>query len=114
MVPVDPDRPVIVIDPARRFGRPSIKGISTEAVAGMVMGGESINVTADEYGLTRHEVILACWHEGLQGVYRREWNVWANEVHRPLGGWEPLDVDAISDPPCRDELGAPTAVAGGR
>lgn len=97
--------PVVVADPRYRFGRPSVGGISTDAVAGMVMSGESVADTADEYGLTRHQVLLACWHEGLQGKFQREWGAWATEAHQMLGGWiKPFDLAAISDPPCRAEL----------
>lgn len=70
----------------------------------MVMAGEGVATTADEFGLTRHEVLLACWHEAIQGMYRRHWGGWAKEVHRPLGGWAPLDVDALPEPPDQDEL----------
>lgn len=99
--------PTVLADPRVRFGRPSVGGISTDAVAGMVMAGESLDVVADEYGLTRHQVLLACWHEGIQGCYQREWGAWATEAHQMLGGWvKPLDLDAIPDPPSRDELPA--------
>lgn len=98
------DRPIIAIDASVNFGRPQIRGISTEAIAGMVMAGEGVVTTADEYGLTRHEVVLACWWEGFQGRYRRQWKTWADRVHPPLGGWEPLDVDALPEPPDRDEM----------
>jgi hypothetical protein len=70
----------------------------------MVMAGETVDTTADEYNLTRHEVFLACWWEGSSGRYRRQWRSWAERVHPPLGGWKPLDLDALSEPPDRDEL----------
>ncbi len=92
-------RPTIIVDPAMRFGRPHIKGVSTQAIAGLVISGDGVDAAMDDFGLSRHEVLLACWHEGLQGEYQREWGEWANAVHGPLGGWEPLDVDALPDPP---------------
>ncbi|MFD0968095.1 DUF433 domain-containing protein [Plantactinospora endophytica] len=103
-MPADQDRPVVVIDPALAFGRPQIKGVTTGALAGRVMGGDSVNDVVEDFGLTRREVLLACWHEGIQGEFQRQWGGWAAEVHAALGGWEPLDVDALPDPPSRDEL----------
>lgn len=95
-------RPVITIDPALRFGCPHIKGISTDAIAGMVRAGESFATVADEYDLSVHEVILACWWEAQPAPrYRREWRQWADSVAPALGGWEPLDVEAIAEPPAK-------------
>ncbi|MEV2239602.1 DUF433 domain-containing protein [Micromonospora sp. NPDC049891] len=96
------DRPTITIDPAVRFGHPHVRGIPTDSVAGMVWAGEGVATVADEYDMTRHEVLLCCWWEGSQGAYRRRWRVWAESVHPALGGWvKPLDVDALPDPPNR-------------
>lgn len=96
------DRPVITIDPRLKFGRPQIKGISTDAIAGMVRAGEPLATVAAEYDLSVHEVILACWWEAQPGQrYRREWHGWADRVAPALGGWEPLDVDVIEEPPAR-------------
>ncbi|MFG1846866.1 hypothetical protein [Micromonospora carbonacea] len=98
--------PVVVADPRRNFGHPSVGAISTEAVAGMVMAGEPMAAVCEDYGLTRHQVLLACWHEGLQGQYRRQWKAWATEAHQMLGGWvKPFDLAAIPDPPSRADLG---------
>lgn len=94
-------RPVIVIDPAMSFGAPQIKGISTEAIAGMVWAGEDFATVADEYGLSRHEVILACWYEGSAGVYRRQWKSWTNAVFRALAGWRSFDPETVEEPPAR-------------
>lgn len=95
------DRPVITIDPGMSLGAPNIRGISTEAIAGMVYAGEGLAAVARDYGLTRHQVILACWYEGSAGVYRRQWRSWSSAVGRALAGWVPLDVDAIEEPPSK-------------
>lgn len=104
---VDPHWPVIVADPRIQFGRTRVGGVSTDAIAGSVMAGESIDVVCEENGLTRHQVLLACWHEGLNGSdsrRRRVWHRWANDAHAMLGGWvKPFDLDAIPDPPARSE-----------
>lgn len=111
--PTSGQRSVVTTDPAVRFGRPQIGGVSTEAIAGMVMAGEGVDTVADEYTLSRHQVLLACWHEGTWGCYRREWGVWAEKVAYPqLAGWQPLDVDAMPEPPDRDTLRAPKTPRG--
>jgi uncharacterized protein (DUF433 family) len=96
--------PTIQISPAVKFGRPHIKGVSCEAIAGLVMAGESLNRVADDYDLSRHEVLLACWHEGIHGGYQDEWGVWAEAVQLKLGGWETFDAEAEAGPPDRQEL----------
>lgn len=90
--------PVITIDPAVRFGRPHIDGISCEALAGMVAAGEDVNVVAAEYGRTRGEVLLACWWIGMDGPSRwqKRWRVWAEAAHQRLARGE---YDEIEDPP---------------
>lgn len=68
----------------------------------MLWAGDAIDVVCDEYGLTRHQVLVACWYEGSQGQprYRRRWKRWADDAHSMLGGWtKPFDVNAIPDPP---------------
>lgn len=99
---VDPTWPVVVADPRIRFGRPRVGHTATEDVAGMIWAGEPVDVVCDEYELTRHQVLLACWFEATYGPPRRRraWREWADQAHRTLGGWtKPFDLDAIPDPP---------------
>lgn len=49
--------------PTHRFGRPSIKGISTEAIFGHVDGGESAKDVAEQFDLQEDEVRWACSYE---------------------------------------------------
>jgi uncharacterized protein (DUF433 family) len=95
------NRPVVTVDPAVRFGRPAIKGISTDAIAGMVRAGEDFASVAEDYGLSVHEVIVACWYEGTYGRRRAAWRSWARSVAAALGGHEPLDLGTISEPPAK-------------
>ena len=71
----------------------------------MVLAGETVDAVCDDYELTRHQVLLACWHEAVNGTDRRRraaWRDWAVEAHRMLGGWlTPFNLDAIPDPPSR-------------
>lgn len=94
------NRPVITVDPAVRFGQPHIRRVRTEDIAGMLIAGETAEVVCDEYDITRHELLLACWYEALFGS-QPKWRKWAETVAGPeLAGWvKPLDVDAMPLPP---------------
>lgn len=97
-----PDRPHVRVDPAQRWGQPAVKGISVDAIVGMVLAGEGVATVAYEYDLTRSEVLVACWHAGLYGDkrHRRLWKAWARDVAGPvLWKAEPALYDTIPDPP---------------
>lgn len=79
-------RPVITVDPAVNWGRPQIRGIPTNAVAGMFASGEGLETVAEDYDLTRHEVLLALWHEAVYGGHPG-WRAWSEEAGAVLGGW---------------------------
>lgn len=98
-------RPRIVIDPAQQFGRAHLErtGIKTIDVAGAVAAGDPVAEVAEEYGLTRHEVLLACWHEGGDGSFQELWGEWSKRVHEALASWEPYDLATVPDPPARQE-----------
>lgn len=95
----------ISVHPAYRFGQPHIRGIATEAVAGMVWAGESLERVQDDYGLSRGEVLLACWHEARHGTprWRKRWLGWLRKVDLLLWKAAP-DWDAIPDPPDHREI----------
>jgi uncharacterized protein (DUF433 family) len=61
----DPDSPVL-IEPDRRFGRPNVRGISTEAIWEHVDGGEAEDDVADDYGLTVGDVRWAISYESAR------------------------------------------------
>lgn len=102
-------RPVVTVDPAVAFGWPHIKGVKCEAIASLFWAenGDADAVMYD-YGLTRHELAVALWHEATHGAARREfpgWRVWADEVAYPrLAGWvKPLDIESLPLPPGRED-----------
>lgn len=94
----------VVIDPARNFGRPSLPGgPAVDVVAGMVWAGDPVNSVVDEYGeygITRAQVLVACWYAVEYGPRRRyeRWSDWAQhaEPHLQHGTY-----DLIPDPPTR-------------
>jgi uncharacterized protein (DUF433 family) len=58
----DPASPVR-IDPLLRFGRPAVDGVSTEAIAGELDGGASLDEVADDFGLSLDAVRWAHSYE---------------------------------------------------
>ena len=53
--------PRIIVDPEIRFGKPVIEGtrVPVEIVIGKLGGGMTVDEVADEYGLTREDVLAA-------------------------------------------------------
>lgn len=92
-----PDRPHVRTDPAQRFGRPNVGGSDVVALADAVWVGESVEEVADEYGLRREDVLVACWWVGSYGTRsgRRRFRLWAMDVERKL--W--LRQYDVPDPP---------------
>lgn len=95
------DRPHVRIDPAQAFGQPAVKGVGVEHIAGMYLAGESIATVADEYGLTRADVLVACWYQGRYGSprWRRLWREWAETAGAAMWNTRTVDYDQIPDPP---------------
>jgi uncharacterized protein (DUF433 family) len=101
--PTDLDRPHVRIEPAMRFGQPAFHGVSVDAIAGMVYAERGLDVVAGEYGLTRAQVIVACWYVGTYGDrrWRRRWGAWSKSVHGEL--WH-CHYD-VPDPPVNGDEG---------
>lgn len=94
-----PDTPYVSIDPTIQYGRPCIGGtrITTENIAGRVWGGDSVDDVALDFGMTREQVLVACWYEDYL-MWGSDWFDWA-EAALPLmnaGRW-----DEVPDPPAR-------------
>ena len=115
MVGMNGDRPCIEIDPAVRFGRPRIggTGVAVENVADMVWAGEGVEDVADEYGVRRCDVLLACWYVAAYGIsdmaaqrdgtfkrwgkpWTKRWGAWAHANTTLLAKG---DYDSVGDPP---------------
>jgi len=96
--------PAVVIDPAVLFGRPAMKGISTEMVAGIYWEHGTGDLEApDGYAFSRHELLVALWYEGSQGQprFRRRWRAWAEQVGPVLWKVSELDPGVVELPPTR-------------
>lgn len=97
----DEDRPVVTTDPAVRFGYPTMRGVPVEAIAEHVWEGSSLDSIAEDFGLTREQVLVACWYQGIHGTraWRQRWKSWATEAHKEL--WH--SRYDVPDPPSREE-----------
>lgn len=99
------ERPHVRVDPAQRFGRPTVKGLSTDMIASQVLVGASVEEVMAEYGVNREDVLVACWFEARYGSrrFRQAWKDWMT-----LGQAEALlwrrEYGRVMDPPDRDEL----------
>jgi hypothetical protein len=103
------DRPHVRVDPAQRFGYPNVGGVSVDAIGYMVLN-EGVEVAADEYGIRREDVLVACWFLGLYGPprrFRRLWRAWAEAAGVELWHGDPGRYTEIPDPP--DEPDHPAA-----
>jgi hypothetical protein len=90
--------PQVTVSPAHRLGRPAMCGISTATIAGAYWCAEDVE---GEYGLSRHELLVALWFEATYGGYRRQWTGWAKQVGPVLWNTLDLDPDAVELPPTR-------------
>lgn len=94
------ERPYVSFDPAVYSGGPLVSGAPVETIAGAIWAGDTIDDTADEYGITRWHVLTACWWIGEFGPWRwrRRWRNWAKAAHAQL--WHGR-YETIPDPPRR-------------
>lgn len=90
------DRPTALVSPGTRFGRLHLNGISTEAIADSYWVHDD---PEDDYGLTRHELLVALWFEATQGQprFRRRWKAWGIEASKALRKSD-IDVEAVALP----------------
>jgi uncharacterized protein (DUF433 family) len=58
----------LVIDPSVRFGQPTVRGVPTDALAGQVQAGDSVEAVAEDFGLTLDDVIVALRYERAEDV----------------------------------------------
>ena len=107
-------RPYVSVGPAMRSGQPCVNNtrLRVEDAAGMAWV-EGVDVAADEYDVTRGDVLVACWFAGTYGLpgrslaltrtWRDRWGAWAREVHGALWETSSVDYGEVPDPPARDE-----------
>lgn len=111
-------RGVLTVIPGRSGGSPCFAdtGAPVWAVAGALWGGDSVEQLADDYGITRADILVGCWFLGTYGTEGAWWN--GTKRHSPgriwLKRWGPWardhstlfwlsKFDEIPDPPNRDD-----------
>ena len=84
-------RPYVSVHPGVRFGRPCVRNtrLDVETVAACIWSGWTPEEVADEFGVTRADVMVACWYVGTYGIpgpddWRARWGEWATSVHEEL------------------------------
>lgn len=55
--------PIVVVDPLRQFGEPVVRSVPTEVIAEQFAAGDSVELIAELYDLSRHEVEAALRYE---------------------------------------------------
>lgn len=107
----------LMVHPGYQFGAVccGTTRVPTYAVVGCVRGGDSVDRVADDYRLTRLQVLTACWWEthcalNIPPSRRRQadrelvrdWGTWHEEASQILGGWkraEGVPPEECPDPP---------------
>jgi uncharacterized protein (DUF433 family) len=85
-----------------RFGGPHLRGISTDAIAGLYLAERDEAAVCADYDLTRHELLVVLWYEGTHGCkeHRRALGAWSEAVYGQLARG---DVDGVEVPEVRDQ-----------
>lgn len=90
-------RPSVEFTPCMRFGEAHIRGISVDAIVSAHWVGDD---AAEEYGLSRAEVLVACWYAARHGSARRRWKDWLTAAVEERLWREDYEMDL---PPTRED-----------
>ncbi len=93
------DVPKVTITPTEGMGFPMINGHQVDAIAELYLYG-GVHDPQESLGLSRHEVIVACWYWAKHGtpIYTERWQLWARYVDIELRRGD-LGVDELPLPP---------------
>jgi uncharacterized protein (DUF433 family) len=95
-------RPLITTDPAVNHGQPMVGPAPVDAVCARIWAGEPLADVAADYGISREQVLVACWWQARYGTptWRRRLAVWFDI--RVVIGLIEGEYDAIPDPPTKE------------
>jgi uncharacterized protein (DUF433 family) len=100
-------RPHVTVDPAQNFGEPTINGVPVATLTGMIWAGDSVDFVAEDFDLTRPQVLVACWFQTRHGrfgrsrddvAWKRAWKPWLDDNEEQF--WHSRHGE-IPDPPSR-------------
>jgi hypothetical protein len=79
------------------WGGPQLRGISTDAIAGLYLAERDEAAVCDDYELTRHELLVVLWYEGTHGckTHRKALEAWAQGAYWALARGE---IDGVAAP----------------
>ena len=99
----------LMIHPGYQFGAVCVGSsrVTASTVAGSVFAGDSVDSVAEDYDLTRLQVLTACWwwvqravessrHTKAQTRLIDVWGQWASDAGWRLGGYS---SEPCADPP---------------
>jgi len=95
------ERPTVIIDPAQNFGHPALGRSRTpvDAILDRLDAGDDWQDVADDHGLTKADLLVACWFEARYGVGphpRDQWLDWLEAYGPSL--WKAANYDDIPLP----------------
>jgi uncharacterized protein (DUF433 family) len=96
-------RPLITTDPAVNHGQPMVGPAPVDQVCSRIWAGEPLADVAADYGISREQVLVACWHQARHGTqaWRGRWRRWLDDSEAFLWLTNP-PYDAIPDPPTKE------------
>lgn len=113
-------RPAVLFDPGRQFGEPRIDGsrVTVKRLVDAVWAGATAAHAADQLGVRRRDVLVACWFvtqwsptDYHRRLWRKRWGAWAAEHRHEL---ERDDLrDQVPDPPSPNRRPVEPAVSDG-
>lgn len=103
-------RPAVILDPAQNGGDPALyhSRVKVDVVLQLLDAGENWEAVAEDHGLTRADLLVACWFDARCGTGphpRDQWLDWLEDWEPSL--WQaktPEDYEAIPFPPFRTTL----------
>lgn len=81
-------RPAIHVEPGMSWGGPQLRGIPTDAIAGLYLAERDEAAVCADYDLTLHELLVVLWYEGTHGEHRAELGAWARSAYWALARGE--------------------------
>lgn len=102
---------LLVVDPAVAFGQVCVAStrVPARAVAERVLAGDPVAAVADDFGLGRDHVVLACWFEVAEASARPRTyrTAWERQLVVAWGDWYqalpwPIDLSVAPDPAHRE------------